>query len=514
MPLSGKHGFADDFFIESLHGARRVVGQADKITVEAPLDIRLDQPWEAEQFRFSPVCYDEHARQFRLFYDAWGENRHVICALTSDDGIHWHRPSLGLVDWNGSMDNNITNCPPGGLIPFYDPKEADVSRRWRRIDNKPTGTGEGGQPEWRAFHSADGYDWQAEPAGSHSTQRMLFNFGSPPETFGGVIDPAARFVYYSQRGSGRRTRILGRRDSADGLNWSGLRTVIDQDLEDPTGTEFYAAGFDPARRTDGGLHVIMLHTFHSDVAEPYAIGAPKQYWGKEAPGPTAVAARVDGYVDTQLAVSRDTVSWKRYRKPFIRRGDAGAWDWGMLYGDGPILHDGRLWLFYGACNLTHNGRSSRPDDGRYANSRWGKGLATLRPDGWVHIEATGFAPGQLTTHRFRQERGGTIHVNVDATAGELRYELLEDTGAPIPGYGVADCDPIRGDTLSTELTWGGRPGWPARGDERPPGCEQLSRSEFYVKLRFHIAPGTRLYSLRLDPPEVAVWGAAVPGRLD
>ena len=29
-----------------------------------------------------------------------------------------------------------------------------------------------------------------------------------------------------------------------------------------------------------------------------------------------------------------------------------------------------------------------------------------------------------------------------ASAGELRYEVLEDTGDPIPGFTAAECDPI------------------------------------------------------------------------
>jgi len=83
----------------------------------------------------------------------------------------------------------------------------------------------------------------------------------------------------------------------------------------------------------------------------------------------------------------------------------------------------------------------------------------LRPDGYVHVEADCFAPGTLTTHRFRRAAGGRVQVNADASA-------------------------------------------------------DLSDGEFYVKLRFHLDPGARLYSLTLDPPEVAVWGAPVPGRID
>ena len=511
----GKQLFIDDYFIESITNAHRVLNQPRKLTVDRPLEIPLDRPWEAGQAQFAGINYDEHSCAFRLYYRVWIDGRELLCALDSGDGTEWERPRLGLVDWNGDRDNNITNCPPGGLSILWDPHEQDEEFRWKRIDNKPTGAGPAGEPVWRAFHSRDGYDWRPYPPGAHSEQRMLFNFGSPAESFGGVIDPQARYVYYSQRGSDRRTRVLGRRDSPDFLNWSGLRTVIDQDLQDPPGTEFYAAGFDMANRTDGGLHVLMLHAFLTDLSEPYAIAEADRYWGPGESGPTAIPARIDGFVDCQLAVSRDTVAWKRYREVFIPRGAPGAWDWGMLYADGPVLHDERLWFFYGAGNLTHNGRTARLGQPPYATPKeWGKGVAVLRPDGYVSVEADAYAPGMLTTHRFRQEAGGSVRVNVDASAGQLRYELLEDTGDPIPGYGAADCDPIDADTLDGALSWNGAPGWPGVSDAQRSRYPGLSGSEFYVKLRFHIYPGAKLYSITLDPPEVAMWHVAGAGRID
>ncbi len=511
----GKQLFIDDFFVESMRDVRRVLNQPKKQTVERSLSIPMNCAWEAGSPRFQRVPYDEKAHRFRLYYTNWIDGRALVCAADSSDGVAWEKPSLGLVEFDGSTDNNITNCPADELALHWDPHELDASRRWKRVDNKPTGSDEAGNRIWRAFASADGYDWQQVPEGAHSSQPMLFNFGAPPEGFGGAIDPDAPFVFYSQRGSGRRTRILGRRDSADFLNWSGLRTVIDQDLDDPPGTEFYSASADLANRSNGGLRIMMLHTLHTDLDEPYHIQAPDHYWGHE-PGGSAIPARADGIVDSQLAVSRDTVQWTRWREPFIERGGPGAWDWGMLYADAPILHNDQLHFFYMAGPQSHNGRTAYPEEGRYPRPKsWGKGLATLRRDGYVHVEASSFTPGQLTTHRFQQAAGGDIYVNVDATAGELRYELLQDTGAPIAGYSVEDCDPIRGDGLNEALSWGGRRGWPAVGDDRrTPGLEDLPVREFYMKLRFHLDPGAKLYSLTLDPPEVAIWGASVPGRID
>jgi hypothetical protein len=511
----GKHLFIDDFFIESMQGTRRVLNHPQKLTVDAPLEIPMDRAWEAGSPRFQRVIYIEEVGRFRLYYTSWPNGLALVCALDSADGVTWEKPSLGLVEFEGSTDNNITNCPADELTITWDPHETDLRRRWKRLDNRPTGTDAAGKPQWRAHISIDGYDWQQLPVGDHSSQPMLFNFGAPPTGFGGSIDPDASYVFYSQRGSGRRTRVLGRRDSSDFLTWSGLRTVIDQDLEDPPGTEFYSAAADLANRTNAGLRILMLHTFHTDLNEPYHIQEPKQYWGEEA-GSAALPARVDGPVDTQLAVSRDTASWTRWREPFIQRGAAGAWDWGMLYGDAPILHGEELYFFYSAGPQTHNGRTAYPDEGRYPVAKsWGKGLATLRYDGYVHVEAASSAPGQLTTHRFKQAAGGRVHVNVDATAGQLRYELLKDTGEPIQGFGLDDCDPLRGDAPQAELSWKGQRGWPAVGeDRRTPGLEDLPVGEFYIKLRFYLDPGAKLYSLTIDPPQVAVWGAPLPGRID
>ena len=136
-----------------------------------------------------------------------------------------------------------------------------------------------------------------------------------------------------------------------------------------------------------------------------------KYWGTEPLGATPI--RTDGFIDTQLAVSRDTVSWQRFREPFLPRGEAGAWDWGMLYADAPIRHGDRLMIYYLGANLTHGGRS--PVGGEIPFSRAaqrGKGLATLRPDGYVGVEASGYAPGQLTTHRFRQELVGPVRTAI------------------------------------------------------------------------------------------------------
>lgn len=511
----GKQLFLDDYFIESLQDARRVFHPPVKDTRDEPLSIALDQPWDSQGSQFGQVVYDEHNRTFRMYYRAVQAGQEFICALDSDNGFDWQRPRLHLVDFNGSRANNITNCPPGYLPILWDPWAESETHRWRRSDVRPAPYGPDGTVAWRGFHSVDGYNWIPYAPGPHSHQQMLSHFGCPPETFGGVINPDARYVYFSQRGSNRRTRVLGRRDSPDFLNWSGLRTVMEPDLQDTAGTEFYSAGYDIANRTRGGLSFAVLSVFHTDIQESYAIDKPKSYWGAGESGPAALAARVDGVVDLQLATSRDTISWKRYREPLVSRGHPGAWDWGTVYGDMPILHDDQLWFFYLGRDTSHNGRPFQTWREPYAHlARWGKGLARLRVDGYVSVQAAGWAPGYLTTHRFRQEAGGRASVNVDATAGELRYEVLEDDGTPIPGFTAADCDPIRVDSLDHPLSWQGQTRWPGVDEVRSVRYPGLAGNEYYVKLRFMVAPGTKLYAVTVQPPEVMQWHIEVQSRID
>ena len=316
----GKQMFIDDFFIESMTGARRVLNHPDKITVDTPLStITPDKPWESGT-PSGGVHYDEKNRIFRMYYP--GVNS-LVCVIESEDGIHWERPNLGLVEYEGSKSNNIVNwpsdCPAIGSI-LWDPHETDETYRWKRMHHFPH------NGVWQALYSEDGYDWHHRPPGPHNDQKQFFGFGSPAETFGGTMDPDTPYVTYCQRGSSRRTRALGRRESQDFVNWSRMRTVIDQDLDDPPGTEFYAAGHDMANRTDGGLHIIILDAYSTDLTEPYAIEGAESYWGG-AGGPSVIPARIDGIVEPQLTVSRDTISWKRYREPFFNRGE--SWSVGL-----------------------------------------------------------------------------------------------------------------------------------------------------------------------------------------
>ena len=82
----------------------------------------------------------------------------------------------------------------------------------------------------------------------------------------------------------------------------------------------------------------------------------------------------------------------------------------------------------------------------------GFGLATLRLDGFVSVEAR--KAGTLQTRRFIAI-GDTLVVNAKADRGEIRVEAIDALGRVIKGFAKDDCMPIRGDKVRHVVSWKG-----------------------------------------------------------
>ena len=76
-------------------------------------------------------------------------------------------------------------------------------------------------------------------------------------------------------------------------------------------------------------------------------------------------------------------------------------------------------------------------------------------DRYVARRAAGVSPGMLRTVPFRfGDTPGTLTVNADASAGELRVRLRDpSTGQVIPGTSFADCEPVSRDGLRQPVRW-------------------------------------------------------------
>ena len=82
------------------------------------------------------------------------------------------------------------------------------------------------------------------------------------------------------------------------------------------------------------------------------------------------------------------------------------------------------------------------------------GLATLRLDGFASLDAS-FDGGTVVTTPTLLE-GETLALNVKADYGEVRVELLDADGAPLPEYSAEDCLPIHEDGVAVPVRWRNR----------------------------------------------------------
>jgi hypothetical protein len=79
---------------------------------------------------------------------------------------------------------------------------------------------------------------------------------------------------------------------------------------------------------------------------------------------------------------------------------------------------------------------------------------TLRLDGFASVD-TSSKSGELLTKPLTF-LGDRLEINyTTGPAGSIRVEVQDATGQPIPGFALADSDPVSGDALAKTMTWKG-----------------------------------------------------------
>jgi hypothetical protein len=193
--------------------------------------------------------------------------------------------------------------------------------------------------------------------------------------------------------------------------------------------------------------------------EKYAWGTdaylafPLMYYHYEGEGPKGreVLAleerkRGSGSLETQLAVSRDGITWKRYPRPtYIGIGRHGGLDVKKNYiAHGMVRRGDEIWQYYVGSELYH---SPWQQKGREAIFR-----VVQRFDGFVSADFA-YTGGTLLTRPFTF-LGDRLVLNVDTDAtGNLQVALLNERGEPFVGYGFEDGVYVNGDDLAAEVEW-------------------------------------------------------------
>jgi len=105
-----------------------------------------------------------------------------ICYAESDDGVHWTKPDLGQVLFNGSKSNNIIALPPNkayeGVAVIRDDKDPDPNRRYKMAYNEWSDK-KGVAFTIRTATSSDGLIWTAgaeNPLGSFIEHASFYQY--------------------------------------------------------------------------------------------------------------------------------------------------------------------------------------------------------------------------------------------------------------------------------------------------------------------------------------------------
>jgi hypothetical protein len=183
-----------------------------------------------------------------------------------------------------------------------------------------------------------------------------------------------------------------------------------------------------------GVYLALMSVFH--------------HWDFSKPHPWPDTA------DGQLAVSRDGRHFFRPggRQPFLGVGPAGSFDAKWVWPvPRPVEMGDELWIYYYGGNRDHSMRL----DAAAKQHLDGIGRAVMRLDGFVSADFA-YTGGSLITPPLLFE-GSQLQLNLDTGAGGMgRVELLDQGGAPIAGYTMADADTLNGNSVRAVVTWRGR----------------------------------------------------------
>ena len=407
--------------IERAEGASLVLGTARKDS-RSPL-FGEDRPWEPRFDNLYPnVIFDETDGVYKLWYNpfvvdervtnmpvelrksvgyvqAKGRRESGLCYATSTDGIVWHKPELGLVEFDGSKRNNLVMRMIHGPGVFKDLRDPDPARRYKLF-----GVDENTKSMAVAF-SSNGLHW--------SPLIQCPRIEAQGDTHNNALwdDGSGKYVGITRLWIDRQ-RIVGRTDSADFIDWTKAEEVLRGDPENQT----YAMPVFRYANVFLGLVMIL---------------------------------RADQTVDCELAWSRDTKTWERVcpGTPLIPRGPDGACDAGCIYAAAyPVVREDGIRLYYLGSDDTH--------------LSWRKGylcLAHLRPDGFagMHTERSS-QPGVIVTKPLKLD-GSALEVNVDASKGECLVEILDSHEEPIPAFSRAEARPLRRiDGAHLRAAWNGK----------------------------------------------------------
>lgn len=406
-------------------------------------------------------------------YHLWYSSGGCVLYASSRDGIHFEKPPLNLrrqpfEDGRQPPPNVVMGHGLGdvkgrmhGLYVFIDPN-APETERFKLVANP-----EEFNSQLQVFASPDGVHWKLR-----HRDVITFDHTAKPHHLDSqnVIFWDARlrkYVAYFRRNLRDPTAQCRTVARAELASLDQSVPVLDSPIVLRL-DELY-----PTRELRPGQRTSAVDVYASGALKyPWADDAyfmfPWQYYHYDESQAEFRAERPTnaGVVDARFAASRDGIRWQRYdARPWVSLGVKGEFDSRRIYlvhGLVPGGAEHELYMYYLGCSDTHgwarDDRNNRiltaaglQPTGPNAISR-----LVLRRDGFVSVRA-GLSPGEFTTPPLRFV-GEQLLLNIDtSSSGEARVEIQDETGKPISGYALADCDVIHSaNDINRPVRWNGK----------------------------------------------------------
>lgn len=397
----------------------------------------FDRPWEGFQACYVTVFADVDL--YRMYYACYpfgtSDERQYTAYAESEDGVRWHKPNLGLVEFDGSRDNNLLWAGPQShnFSPFIDTNPAaPADQHYKAV---------GGNGRAFLLASADAIHWrllQDEPIIDQDhpgfDEHGAAFYGDDPAHGRAVFDShnvvfydqlRQQYVFYYRARDQRHTEINARTvyfsTSVDAIHWTEARPV---QFSTPPSLldQFYTNGIQPYFRAP--------HLY---------VALPMRYASRPRLSPHAPK---DGLGEGAFMCSRDGEYFHRYMESYLRPGpDRRDWTkhnnmfaWGML-----PTSDIEISLYF----IRHH----------YApTAHLQRGV--IRTDGFVSLRAP-YDGGEFTTKPL-VFTGNELILNASTgAAGGIRVEVQDEAGQALEGFRLEDCEEFYGDEIAHTVRWTG-----------------------------------------------------------
>jgi len=405
--------FVDRYLVEQIQGDVEL-----RLHEPVPQEVVMvhDKPWEGNSCGYHTIFQDGPI--YRMYYRGWNHNMSnekqthpaVVCYAESRDGIHWERPALDLVEFQGSKRNNIIWAGVGthNFVPFKDTNpQCPSDARYKAVAR--------GEDEYSqtlfAFKASDGLHWQLLADKPVLTQGA---FDSQNLAFWDAFRQEYRCYFRGFRDGRRDIKVS---TSKDFLHWTEPEWL---QFPDAPKEHLYTNAIMPYYRAP---HLL--------------IGFPTRYLPDRG-----------SLTEGLFMSSRDGQTFHRWPEAFIRPGlNSDKWHnrsnyiwWGLVETESPLPGSGKELSLYTNEGYYYEGKAAKTR--RY----------TCRIDGFVSLHAS-FAGGKVLTKPLIFE-GDNLAVNFStSSAGSLQLQIEDLDGQPIPGFAFSDCPEIFGDAVEHIVKW-------------------------------------------------------------